>query len=140
VGRLIIFMKLPEQAAAILEQARKNSLVLHQVEKEHLGFDHADVGGALLRQWQLPDHLVDAVACHHRPARSTRFLDASLVHIADIVANAMQMGGSGGQVIPPMDAAVWEQLELSESILAPTLSQLERQYNDAVRFILPDEA
>ena len=40
------------------------------VERELLGFDHAEVGSRLLERWGFPPELVSAVRFHHDPARS----------------------------------------------------------------------
>ncbi len=59
-----------------------------QAEIKALGFDHADAGGALAVQWNLPNNLVDAIWFHH--PRSESALDsakdpklAALVRIAN---------------------------------------------------------
>src|SRR5690606_2156358 len=36
-------------------------------EARHFGTDHAALGAALLRRWELPERLCDAVATHHQP-------------------------------------------------------------------------
>jgi HD-like signal output (HDOD) protein len=36
-----------------------------RAEAGALGFDHADAGGALAVEWNLPTNLVDAIWCHH---------------------------------------------------------------------------
>ena len=38
------------------------------VEREILGFDHAELGGMLLRKWRFPESLEQAVWRHHAPA------------------------------------------------------------------------
>jgi putative nucleotidyltransferase with HDIG domain len=42
------------------------------------GKDHADLGADLLRKWELPENIVDAVQNHHRPERSRAPLTALL--------------------------------------------------------------
>lgn len=139
IGRLLMFSTIPELAMEALDEAEHCRELLYRTERSLLGFDHADVGGALLRQWKLPVHTVSAVACHHRPATdSGLYIDTAIIHIADLIANAMRIGSSGERYVPALDNDAWKRLGLSESILAITLSELERQYQDAVTIILPD--
>lgn len=139
IGRLIIFMQIPEIALKVLQEAHSRAALLYEVESEMLGFDHAAVGGALLTQWWLPEHTVEAVAHHHRPSDSpNEHIDAALVHIADLIVNAMCIGTSGERFVPPLDLRAWERIGLPVSVLAPTLTQLERQYSEAISVIMPE--
>lgn len=38
---------------------------LAEIEREVLGFDHAEVGCALARSWDLPEHLTQSIIDHH---------------------------------------------------------------------------
>lgn len=139
IGRLIIFMQIPEIALKVLKEAHSRAALLYEVESEVLGFDHAAVGGALLTQWWLPQHTVDAVAYHHHPSNSpNEHIDAALVHIADLIVNAMCIGTSGERFVPPLDLRAWESIGLPVSVLSPTLTQLERQYSEAIGVIMPE--
>lgn len=139
LGRLIFFMKLPKDMAAVIQKARGDQQLLYKIEKETFGFHHGDVGGALLSGWQLPDSICEAVLFHHSPRRAKRFpLDASIIHIADILVNATQYGSSGEIFVPPLQTEAWEQLGQEPAILPPTLQQLDRQFKDTVGIILPN--
>lgn len=60
-----------------------------EAEREALGFDHAEVGAALLESWRFPETLVEAVANHHRPAVAPHPQLSAVVHAADVVAHLM---------------------------------------------------
>jgi HD-like signal output (HDOD) protein len=139
IGRLVMFATIPEMATEAFAQARSKGKLLYASEREVMGFDHADVGGALLRHWKLPVPTSDAVAFHHRPAaHGGLHTDTAIVHVADLISNAMQIGSSGEHFVPPLHTHAWEHLGLPKDILAGTLSELERQYQDAVITILPE--
>lgn len=58
-----------------------------KAEREITGYDHAEAGAFVARRWNLPDRIVEAVACHHCPERAEidpRF--TSVVHIANTSA------------------------------------------------------
>lgn len=139
IGRLLMFSTIPELAMEALDEAERGRKLLYRTERNLLGFDHADVGGALLRQWKLPVHTVSAVAFHHRPATDSGLhMDTAIVHVADLIANAMRIGSSGERYVPSLDNDAWKRLGLSENILGALLPELERQYQDAVTIFLPD--
>lgn len=139
IGRLLMFSTIPELAMEALDEAERGRKLLYRTERNLLGFDHADVGGALLRQWKLPVHTVSAVAFHHRPATDSGLhMDTAIVHVADLIANAVRIGSSGERYVPSLDNDAWKRLGLSENILGALLPELERQYQDAVTIFLPD--
>ena len=95
------------------------------------------MGSALLDRWRLPSVLQEAVAWHHQPRHASRFpVEAAVVHVADHIANALAVGSSGERLVPPLKAGAWDRLGLPPAVLPPVLSQLERQFGDAVTAIL----
>ncbi len=140
IGRPIIFMRAPLEAASALLESSRTGELLFQVEQKLLGFHHGAVGSALLERWRLPGLLVDGAAWHHTPRLATRFpAETAVVHIADVIANALQLGSSGEHLVPTFDPAAWDLLDLSPSILPGLLKQVETQFVHAVAAILgPD--
>ncbi|MFT3905585.1 MAG: HDOD domain-containing protein [Steroidobacteraceae bacterium] len=51
--------------ARMWEQCRAQRRALYEVEREHLGATHAEVGASLLGLWGLPAELVELVGHHH---------------------------------------------------------------------------
>ncbi|NVM21181.1 MAG: HDOD domain-containing protein [Desulfobacterales bacterium] len=140
IGRLIINTKVPDQARKALLRSKFNGELLYIAEREVIGFDHAAVGHALLKAWNLPPSLQEVVAYHHNPQAARRFpTETSIVHVADIIVHTMQFGTSGERFVPPLDGSAWESIGLSTSVLSPILDQVDRQANDVVQTILPDE-
>jgi len=43
---------------------------VHSAERDHLGYDHAVLGGHVLQRWHLPDPMPMVVARHHQFARA----------------------------------------------------------------------
>ena len=108
-----------------------------KAENEILGWDHAEAEGRLLRKWNLPDRLVEGVLYHHNPSCAPRFpLEAAVTHVADILAQALELGNSGERYVPPLDNEAWKMLGLSSSFLSSVLEQVERQASEAVKVFL----
>lgn len=91
IGRLLIYTRLPEAAAEIHRRYGDHGGNLCEIERQVLGFDHADAGAALLGSWGLPAALQGAVAHHHAPhlAESGR-LEAALVQIANEATHGLE--------------------------------------------------
>ena len=137
IGRLIILENLPEEANEIMSRKKEIGGLLWQIEREVLDFDHADVGAALARQWKLPLSLEEIIGNHHNPGRAKRYpLETTIVHLADIIAKAMELGSSGDIHVPPLDEKSWEQLKLPSGVFSALWKQVETQFNESVDIVL----
>lgn len=114
IGRLVILCHLTSLARDILLIAHgKNQLLTHS-EDEVLGFNHADVGYALTRRWQLPESVSNAIRYHHRPGSAAeQQRDSAIVHIAEGLAYDLVWPSTLDSATENIDAQVWEITGLS---------------------------
>jgi HD-like signal output (HDOD) protein len=71
VGQLALATAVPDDFRACLAEAAWRNVPLHEVERDRLGYDHAQAGAALLVLWQMPEPVVQAVAGTHTPLGDT---------------------------------------------------------------------
>ncbi|MCC6207611.1 MAG: HDOD domain-containing protein [Gammaproteobacteria bacterium] len=139
LGCLIMYSEIPDQCREVFAERDREGALLYPLERKLLGFDHADVGGLLLDSWKLPSALSQPVTHHHRPGRLQGQpeigVTAAIIHLADILAHAMELGSSGEYFVPPLDADAWAALALPESVLPAILRQFEQQYEDALALV-----
>jgi HD-like signal output (HDOD) protein len=128
LGRLVLFSRAPDQVIEIFRLYQSRRMLLREAEVAILGFDHAVLGEALMRSWQYPANLVHAVAYHHHPMSAGVYqLESSLVHLADYLVHAMQMGRSGERFVPPLSQKAWERVGLATSILESVIRSIDEQ-------------
>lgn len=118
IGELVIFNRMPERAKetllTVLDSA--DELPLYQVEQQILGFDHAQVGGELARQWKLPPMLEDCIALHHDINSASRYpREVAIVHIANILAQMAEVQTMNLEDVSPVDQSAWKITGLSEA-------------------------
>lgn len=137
VGRLVMVSQMPSVYRELVDESRHKGELMYRLERRVLGFDHADVGAALLARWRLPPSLIGTVAHHHQPAAADDVVKtaAAVVHVSDVITHALEIGGSQGHLVPPLDDRSWQQLRIPEHNLPWILKQLEGQYEDAMVMI-----
>ncbi|NVN89597.1 MAG: HDOD domain-containing protein [Desulfuromonadales bacterium] len=136
IGQLILCTSIPDVVGAMIEECRAQETIYYEEEKKCLGFDHTDIGASLLSKWKIPAAILDPVACHHKPAAAEQYpLETAVVHLSDIICQAMQWGRTGAQVVPPLDEAAWERINIPVSILGVILKQSELQLEDAMAIL-----
>lgn len=140
IGKLILCHRLPEVARTIqqrLQQADKPDFL---IERELLGFDHAAVGGELIRAWQMPASLETAVRFHHDPGAAEAYpLEAALVHIANSMTGMAEQGLDVDveMVIQPIEPAAWETVRLDASVMETVFATASERFTEALAIILP---
>ena len=90
IGSLVLYQKLPELSSKVLKLADYNAELVPVIEQEVVGFTFADVGGALVKSWGLPDSLYEAIAFQLTPEMALAHrLDAQILHVATIFCTAL---------------------------------------------------
>ena len=93
LGHLILYQSIPEESLHAEKLAREQAHPLVEVEREVLGLDYARVGATLMRQWRLPETLIEATEYHPEPQRAQRDpLITAVIHVADRMRRARSLG------------------------------------------------
>lgn len=86
IGYLVLYNARRSDEEQLL-QAGVSEARINQAEIERFGHGHAEIGAELMKDWNLSDALVGAIAYNHHPAEAgDHVFDASIVHLADITA------------------------------------------------------
>ncbi len=72
-----------------------------EIEKDVLGFDHAEIGGAIVEDWELPRGLVEIIGGHHEPETiSHEFARiGATLHVADFVCQKRDAGNQNARFL-----------------------------------------
>jgi putative nucleotidyltransferase with HDIG domain len=133
IGRILIYKHFPRDGREVLLKARQARCLLRSAEIDLLGFDHAQIGGNLLKKWMLPPTLERAVADHHQPAESQYPVEASAVYVADILVNALGIGTSGERYVPPLFPEVWSEIGIPQEAISKIVPFIDRQIEEITR-------
>jgi len=132
IARLVTYKYLPQQGREMLLHAQRTNCLLRSAELEVLGFDHTTIGAMLMQKWKLPVVLEHAVGYHHQPMLSQHLQEAGIVHIADILINALMIGTSGERFVPPVIPEAWTELRLPTEIFTKSVQLIDRQVAEAI--------
>jgi putative nucleotidyltransferase with HDIG domain len=140
IGELVIFNRLPKQAQEVLLLVLDSAdeLPVYQAERQLMGFDHAQVGGELARQWNLPPLLHDCIAFHHdiRLAQHCP-RETAVVHIANILALMAEVDTLNPGDVPSIDPHAWEITGLdAEEVVEQTIREAQEEIVEAKKLFL----
>lgn len=128
IGRLVLVTYFPEQYREVVECRRQHDMDLLEAEHALLGLDHAAVGAALMERWKLPLAIKQAVANHHDPDDVGGSLLVDLVHVANVMCHALDIGNSDDDVVPFLSGTAWSRLGIGWPEFKSFLAEVEKQY------------
>jgi putative nucleotidyltransferase with HDIG domain len=126
IGKVMIALEFSREYEAVMNEARDRKIPLFESEKNHFDATHADVGGWLAEKWRFPCNLIEVIQYHHRPALAkSALVETAIVHFADTLVRARGLGFTGEYLVPEINAAAFEMLNLSEADIRDVLKTLE---------------
>ena len=135
IGKIVLTVYVQEIGDHILMKVEKENLSYVEMEEKIIGYDHATVGGFILKHWNLPDNLVEAVTFHHKPEKAeTQPVLTALVHIANAIANTFGMGGGIDSFLNPIREESLTLLELSDKDIEFVIAELGDLISDPTLF------
>jgi putative nucleotidyltransferase with HDIG domain len=138
IGRVVVYTHFPQEGRELLLHAKRNNSLLHTAEMKLWGVDHTQIGAMLMQKWKLPVILEQTARYHHQPMLSQYPLEVGIVHIADILVNALIIGTSGERAVPPVIPEVWTALRLSTEIFTRIVEQVDFQVAEVIHNFLGD--
>jgi diguanylate cyclase (GGDEF)-like protein len=92
VGQLAMLKSIPRPYCELLEISADTGQPVTEVEREHFGFDHVEVGSRLLKRWGLPESIQHAAGHHHAHVDELASLTDPHAKISRITALAAGVG------------------------------------------------
>ena len=136
IGRLVLVSCFPRHYEAVLAWRASHDSVLLEAERAVLDIDHVEAGLALAEHWRFSDTMRLAIGGHHTPERAGASFLATIVHVADAIAHALDLAQVDDELVPPLSAAAWNQLRLDDAVCHQLFQEVERQYAEIAAVLL----
>ena len=104
LGKVLINASLDSLVYEFKDYVQGEGARAHEAEKNLLGFDHGEISGRLLAQWELGEVLISAVTHHHHPEASDKKRFSSLVSLANECAHHQKDKLTRGKTPTPLAA------------------------------------
>lgn len=131
IGKIIIYSKIPELARSAILLSESSSIPEDQAQRETFGFDYAETGAALAKQWQLPEIIRSTLSYQLNPEDGQPYsTESGIVNIArrlssiDLTDEALVEEEFG-----PKDS-VWELIGLNKTILSIVIPEVEASFSE----------
>lgn len=137
IGKVILDQYFHEEFKRVIDHMRLTRLSFYRAEVEVNGLTHAEIGGLLATQWQLPEEYVSAIRFHHTPdnrPEHTQVICAT--HFANLLAKTKGFGSGGDNDISGLSETAVGLLKLSEADVATIVgTEMDEEYKKAEEFL-----
>ncbi len=132
IGQLLLVAFDPEAYARVLEVRGMRDTDIVPIERELIGVDHAQVGGALARFWKLPEAVADAIAGHHVSFHNDPENElADVVHVAEVLSHALDLGGCEDSRVPELSDLSCARLDIDWGQFVEHFPRIEARFANA---------
>ncbi|MDD5298167.1 MAG: HDOD domain-containing protein [Rhodocyclaceae bacterium] len=137
IGRLALATCFPAEVREMQAYRSHYDCYVFEAERDVLGLDHTDAGRVLARHWHFPVMIQDAIGSHHAPEAEESTSLAGLIHVADAMAHALDLGHEEDDMVPLLSAVAWNRLDLAWPEFAMHLAKVEEAHSSMISLLLP---
>lgn len=112
VGQLWLYGFEGEAFRAAWGNAFAHATGIEQAERDSFGVSHSTIGAWLAEHWQLPANIASAIRHHHAPDEALEDSLVSLVHVAEVLSNALDLTGREENQVASISGAACKRLGL----------------------------
>lgn len=136
IGRLVLASRFPDQYAQVEQLTSRYDITLGEAEMRVLGADHQLTGQMLAEAWKFPVLIQRAIGRHHSPDIADLGNLPGLVHVANAMVHALDLGSGERSAVPPLLEAAWDSLRLTPEQLHDICRETEGQFEEACRLLM----
>jgi putative nucleotidyltransferase with HDIG domain len=136
IGRLVLASGFPDDYAQAVDYCVRADTTMSEAELHVLGVDHERTGQMLAEAWKFPPLIQRAVGRHHAPATDELGDVPGVVHAANAMVQALDLGGGEHIAVPRLLDATWDSLGLAPEQLRAVCRETEGQFEEACRLLM----
>jgi len=128
IGKPILMQNFGQRYYEIISEVYRGNSTFHQLEIQHFGFSHAEVGMLLARKWNFPPQLAEAVGFHHAPLDAPNHQKlACVVNLANLLMIRLGIGFEKNPTLILEQQPAAQNLGLGSSTIEAITSKLKEE-------------
>ncbi|PCI68783.1 MAG: hypothetical protein COB26_07470 [Piscirickettsiaceae bacterium] len=138
VGHLLMYHHMPKESSDVLMITDNDPNLVVEAEKDVFGFTHAQVGAALLKQWRLPDVIVDSVENHHLQIKVGKSaLESNIIYLSNQMTVVLEQGASVESLMDELDFERMLVSDISAEEMSLLLRNIPAMFTASKAIIVP---
>ena len=120
IGKVVLDQYLHEEMTKVIQLMQEREIYFADAEKEVMGLNHADIGGQVMKNWNIPLPIMVAVKHHHQHPNErkgsafSQDLIVDIVRLSNVICKREKIGYSGDTITPEITGGLWERLDIDQ--------------------------
>jgi len=116
IGHPLMFLKAPETLLRAIDECQAGVKPLDCLEKDHLGFDYAELGATVMKAWQLPEIYLQTARYHLQPQLAgVKFqMPAAIIGLAHLLCQKNDLSNETKALVKIFTMMDWKNTTLDE--------------------------
>jgi putative nucleotidyltransferase with HDIG domain len=136
VGQLVLAIGFPDEYARVRAACACDDITVSEAELRVLGVDHQRAGQLLAEMWKFPPLIQRAIGHHDAPAATDLADVPGVVHAANALVLALDLGGGPHAAVPRLLDGTWDALRLAPEHLLAVCRETEGQFEEACQLLM----
>lgn len=109
IGKIVLAREFGSEYLLLIRKTNQENAKLMDIEKHYFGYNHCEIGEALLRYYNLPENIILMVRHHHTPGhfdrKDSRYTSIKTVYLGNILAHLLEIKKQNIQGIMDIDSS-----------------------------------
>ncbi len=141
IGNLVIAHEMPEAFIECRTRAAETERPWFELQREMFGFDYAEVGGELMRMWNLPEALRIPIALHTRVIdnlEAENQANAAVLSVAATTARAASWQSNESEPVPDYDTSALAMTGIDAGVIEELMLRVDDAMAESLSVLIPD--
>lgn len=139
IGKLFFVKYFANKYLEIIEEAASGKVQLETLEKQTFGATHLVLGEMIAKKWNLPKTITNSIRYHQVGITDRYDPLVACVHLADLLANSLNLGNSGNNIINAPNMEIWKNLSLPNGFFIEARDSIKANYNQSIAILKLDK-
>ncbi|EKD29022.1 MAG: metal dependent phosphohydrolase [uncultured bacterium] len=126
IGKVILFLETPNEYRLVIQKAKEENVPIFKMEREIMGFDHAEIGEWICKKWTLPAKLAYPIGFHHNPVLAQEYKTrTNVVALANAIVKGIGASAEEGISLENLPECVENDIKLNSEQLNKIIEKVE---------------
>ncbi len=140
IGHLLLAYREPEKHAELRASSIETGRPMAVIEQQELGFTYAELGAALLKNWQLPDAIVAPVQHHVRSlgeVSADQVAEVAVLNVSAVICRAAVWHCEADEPVPEFDPIALQLNAIDDERTESIMREADEDVIEAMTLLLP---
>ncbi len=135
IGRVVLALYSPQRYGEVLHWCAEHDEDLSHAELHVLGMSHQTAGRTILEYWKFPASIIETLTPPEQVAETEINRTAAIVNVADAIAYGLDLSTGQFDLVPEINEAVWQSLQLDDPALFEIFDETEIQFKETAMIL-----